>query len=195
MALGRRSRRNISAAWIVASAVAAATFVKVFIGDLILVRGVSMSPTIRPDSVALVSRCAYGIRLPFSSGYLARWAEPAPGEIVLVGLLAEGPRRAVKRVFEAGPAYMRAEAGVLSGRGGSVALGPVSSARLAGSTYVPAGRAFLVGDNGGESFDSRDYGSVPIETILGKVLLYSGGPARATEKTDNPKDAADDVDR
>jgi hypothetical protein len=83
----------------------------------------------------------------------------------------------VKRVFELGPAYMKTEAGILSGRGGSIKLELTSSTRLAGYSFLPAGRAFIVGDNGRQSFDSRNYGSVPIEKILGKVLVYSRGPS------------------
>jgi len=187
--------RRISATRIVAAAAAAALLVKLFALDLVVVRGVSMSPTIRPGTVALVARCAYGLRSPLSGGYLLRWADPLPGDIVLVDPTANGSRRAIKRVFELGPAYMRAEAGTLSGRGGTVTLGSGSSSALAGSPYVGAGRAFVVGDNQGQSLDSRDYGSVPIEKIAGKVLLYAGGRPGPVEKTEHSKDAADDVDR
>ena len=140
------------------------------------------------------AQCAVGIRSPLAGRYALRWAEPRPGDIVLVDPAPAGSRRAIKRVFETGPAFMRAESGILAARGGSVPLGPFSSSKLAGTTYVPAGRAFLTGDNGGSSFDSRDYGSVPIETIAGKVLLYSGGLPRSASKTIDLKDAADDVD-
>lgn len=190
-AIGRR----IYAPGIVAAALAAALVLKLFALDLVIVRGVSMSPTIRSGTVALVARCAYGLRSPFSGDYVVRWAEPAPGDVVLVDPTANGSRRAVKRVFELGPAYMKAEAGTLSGRGGTVSLGAGPSAALAGAPYVGAGRAFVVGDNQGQSLDSRDYGSVPIEKIVGKVLLYVGGRPGPVEKTEYSKDAADDVDR
>ena len=185
----------MSASRIVVVAVAIAMLVKLFALDLVIVRGVSMSPAIRPGTVALVARFAYGIRSPFSGAYVLRWAEPSPGDIVLVAPTANGSRRAVKRVFELGPAYMKAEAGTLRGRGGTVSLGDSASSALAGSPYVSAGRAFVVGDNQERSLDSRDYGSVPIEKIVGKVLLYAGGRSGPVKKTEYSKDAADDVDR
>ena len=169
MAIRRKKTGAISAARVVIIAVVAASILKMFVIDLVIVRGESMSPTIGTGTVALVARCAFGIRSPLSGRYALRWAEPLPGDIVLVDPAPAGSRRAIKRVFETGPAFMRAESGILAARGGSVPLGPFSSSKLAGTTYVPAGRAFLTGDNGGSSFDSRDYGSVPIETIAGKV--------------------------
>jgi len=142
-----------------------------------------MSPTIETSTVALVALCAYGIRFPFSGTWVLRWAEPEPGDIVLVAPVDRDARRVVKRVFELGPAYLKTEAGVLSGRGGFVRLEPSSSTRLAGFSFVPAGRVFIVGDNGSQSFDSRNYGSVPIEKILGKVLFYSGGLSGSAMKS------------
>ena len=39
-------------------------------------------------------------------------------------------------------------------------------------TYtVPEGTVFLLGDNRGNSVDSRDYGPVPVDALLGRVLL------------------------
>jgi len=184
MANRRPLNRSLYVSRIVLAAVAAACLVKAFALDLVIIRGDSMSPTIGAGTVALVARSAYGIRLPFSGSYAVRWAEPVPGDIVLVAPAANVSRRAVKRIFETGPAYLKAEAGMLSGRGGTVQLGRSSSARLAGSSYIAAGRVFIVGDNGALSFDSRDYGSVPIETIVGKVLLYAGGPCCPVSKTE-----------
>jgi signal peptidase I len=169
--------RRIRVPRIVVTAIAVAILIKTFGIDLVIIRGDSMSPTIGAGTVALVVRCAYGIRLPVSGTWAVRWAEPEPGDIVLASPDDRGSRRVVKRVFELGPAYMKTEAGILSGRGGSIKLELTSSTRLAGYSFLPAGRAFIVGDNGRQSFDSRNYGSVPIEKILGKVLVYSRGPS------------------
>jgi len=143
--------------------------------DLVVVGGVSMLPTAAPGTIGLVARCAYGVVLP--GGYLVRWSDPEPGDVVLLAS-TEGAN-AVKRVFETGPAYLGASAGVLSGRGGVVQLYGAALSRLAGSVYVPAGSVFVVGDNRAESFDSRDYGPVPIEKVRGKVLFFWRNPSRS----------------
>jgi len=188
-------KRRINVPRIVVTAIAAAIFIKTFALDLVIVRGDSMIPTIGTSTVALVARCAYGVRFPVSGTWGIRWAEPMPGDIVLVAPVDRTSRRVIKRVFELGPAYLKAESGMLSGRGGSVKLEPASSTRLAGFSFLPAGRVFLVGDNGSQSFDSRNYGSVPIEKILGKVLIYSGGISDSAVKSHESKDAVADVDR
>ncbi len=43
---------------------------------------------------------------------------------------------------------------------------------------VDAGAVFLLGDNREESLDSRDYGPVPIESIMGRVILFEAGGGR-----------------
>lgn len=169
-------RRRLSASRIVLAALALAILVRTFFLDIVIVRGESMLPTLRPNTVLLVLRCAYGLRLPVGGAYALSWAAPEPGDLVVVDAGRAGTRRVVKRVFEVGPAFLRSEAGFLSARGGVVPAAP--GARLAGSTFLEAGRAFVVGDNADESVDSRSYGPVPIEAIVGKVLLYGRGAAR-----------------
>ncbi len=39
-----------------------------------------------------------------------------------------------------------------------------------GLMEVPAGRVFVLGDNRAVSIDSRDFGAVPVESIIGSVL-------------------------
>lgn len=180
-------RKRISAIRSVLAALAVASIGRLFIVDLVVVRGDSMTPTIVRDTVAVLWRCAYGLRSPATGRYLVRWAEPGPGDIVVIAPGGYGgggvPRLAVKRVFEVGPAYITERGGLLYARGGTApTLPPVGPGEVADAAprFLPAGRAFLVGDNGPGSLDSRTYGAVPIETIQGKVILYRGGVSRRT---------------
>ena len=52
-----------------------AALVRIFIFDLFLVEGSSMEPAFKDGSVILLNRAAYGLELPFSEGYLARWGK------------------------------------------------------------------------------------------------------------------------
>jgi signal peptidase I len=46
-------------------------------------------------------------------------------------------------------------------------------------TYtVPDGKVFLLGDNRGNSVDSRDYGAVPVGDLLGRVIVRVWPPVR-----------------
>jgi signal peptidase I len=191
----RRNAKRVSPLRIVVAAVFIALIFKTFMLDLVIVRGDSMVPTIVPGTLALVCRSAYGIRLPFVGTYIIRWSNPFPGEIVLAEPVAGSNRRAVKRIFEVGPAYLLAEAGVLTGRGGSLPLNGAALTRLSGSTFIATGRIFLVGDNDSISYDSRDYGPVPIEKIVGKVLLCSKGRIAPRSAGEPSRKTVDDVSR
>jgi signal peptidase I len=111
-----------------------ALILKAFVFDFMIAEGQSMTPAIPSGSVLLVSRLAYGLRLPWTDRYLVRWAEPHVGEVI-VFYTPQGST-AVKRCA------------VLTGRDTFIALG----------------------DNGAASLDSRSYGPVSFDHIIGKVL-------------------------
>jgi signal peptidase I len=54
-------------------------------------------------------------------------------------------------------------------------------------TYsVPEGTVFLLGDNRGNSIDSRDYGPVPVEDLLGRVIVRLWPVVRPDEPAPSP---------
>jgi signal peptidase I len=109
-----------------------ALVLKLFFFDFILAEGRSMSPAIETGRLLLVNKISYGFQLPFGLGYLARWAEPAAGDVVV--FWTPYGNLAVKRCAGGG-----------------------------GGTFV------AVGDNHDHSFDSRAYGPVSTDCIVGKV--------------------------
>jgi len=167
-----QGRRRLSVPGILATALVLALGIRLFVIDLVIVSGDSMEPSVSTGTIVLVLHCAYGIRRPFGDGYMVRWRDPVPGEVVLMEPAGQDMRRRVKRVFETGPAFLNTVAEVMFGRGGWIPLAPANAIRYAGSTYLQPGFVFLVGDNQSQSFDSRQYGPVPIEMIGGMVLLY-----------------------
>ena len=87
----------------------------------------------------------------------------------------EGRELAVKRVVALGGQTVALEDGVLQIDGipqpepeldhrgvDSVYFGPVT---------VPVGSVFVMGDNRGESIDSRAYGAIPVDDLVGRVTL------------------------
>lgn len=61
----------------------------------------SMEPTILPGDRIAVNKLAYGLRVPLTEWWLARWGTPSPGEVVVLHSPKDGVRL-VKRLI-AGP--------------------------------------------------------------------------------------------
>ncbi|MDR2393730.1 MAG: signal peptidase I [Treponema sp.] len=112
-----------------------ALLLKLFVFDFMITEGQSMVPAIKPGSVLVVNKLAYGLRFPWSEVYLVWWAVPKQGDVVVFYT----PYR------------------------------EIAVKRYAG---LAENHAFLaLGDNRRQSYDSRAYGPIPLNNILGKVLL------------------------
>jgi signal peptidase I len=107
------------------------------------VAGGSMYPALRDGDVILTNKLAFGLRLPGTDAWLLRWSEPRRGDVVVFSSPVDG-KRLVKRV-----------AGV--------------PGDALGKSSVPPGHYFVMGD-GANSLDSRVFGCVPRECILGRVV-------------------------
>lgn len=73
------------------------TAAKSALADINYVPSGSMQPTILPGDVVVIDKLAYDLRVPFTFARLARWADPARGDIV-VCFSPEDGTRLVKRI-------------------------------------------------------------------------------------------------
>lgn len=73
------------------------TAAKSALADINYVPSGSMQPTILCGDVVFINKLAYDLRVPFTTARLARWAEPARGDIVVCFAPDDGTRL-VKRV-------------------------------------------------------------------------------------------------
>jgi signal peptidase I len=121
----------------------AAVLMKFFLFDFLIADGRSMQPAIRNGAVLVINRLAYGFRLPGTEKYLLRWSLPKTGDVV-VFVTPQGSV-AVKRCVE---------------------LPDPSAVSKPG---IPP-RFIALGDNSLDSYDSRSYGPVPADRIMGKVI-------------------------
>jgi signal peptidase I len=158
----------------------------------------SMKPTIVEGDYIFVDKLAYDLKVPFTSQVLLHWGGPRRGDIVVFTPPGE-TERYVKRVvgvpgdrlelrdnqlfvngeparYEPLNAPPQAQANdwlgreVVAGRGHPILLspdrpGPDSFEPMT----VPAGHYFLMGDNRDDSKDSRFFGPVARERIVGRV--------------------------
>ncbi|MCL2878625.1 MAG: signal peptidase I [Treponema sp.] len=76
-------------------ALAAGILIKLFVFDLMITDGRSMSPTIQSGKIIIINRLQYGLRIPGQKHYLIRWSHPKPGEVVV--FYAPGGESVIKR--------------------------------------------------------------------------------------------------
>jgi signal peptidase I len=122
----------------------------------------SMSPTLETGDQLLVDKLT------------DRWRAPAVGDIV-VYRDPVGERLVVKRVVAVGGQSVALEDGELV-VDSVVRHEPQVDVSRIDSTYfgpvtVPPGAVFVLGDNRAESIDSRTYGTIPVDDLLGRVVL------------------------
>ncbi|MDR0721759.1 MAG: signal peptidase I [Treponema sp.] len=67
----------------IGGALCIALLLKLFLFDFMITEGQSMVPAIKPGSILVVNKLAYGLRLPWSEDYLLWWAMPEPGDVVV----------------------------------------------------------------------------------------------------------------
>ncbi len=122
----------------------------------------SMSPTLDTGDQVLVDKLT------------GRWRAPAVGDVV-VYRDPVGERLVVKRVVALAGQTVGIEDGELV-VDSTVRHEPQVDVSRIDSTYfgpvtVPPGAVFVLGDNRAESIDSRTYGPIPVDDLVGRVVL------------------------
>ncbi len=147
---------------------------KVFVVDFFVVSGVSMESAVRDKSIVAVNKAAYGLLNPATRKFFLSWAKPKKGDIVFFDL---NGRTIVKRCAAVEGTPLSYSNETLAGGGFWLSFGgekiPLNEGqyqRMKSSGKVPAGTILAVGDNYEKSFDSRNYGFVPVECGLGKAF-------------------------
>ena len=141
---------------------------RLYVVESAIVDGGSMRPTLRSGDYVLVYKLAYAsTRLP-ERGEIVTFTSPIePGDIL------------VKRVVGLPGDYVQyvnswvLVNGVAMGR-----MAPAPGWRDERPEYVPPGHVYVLGDNRGNSEDSRDWGPVSAAALRGRALLVYLPPGR-----------------
>jgi signal peptidase I len=137
--------------------------------SFMVIDGVSMDPTLRSGEIVLVLRLGYGLRL--GGAYLLRWAEPKREDLVAFRNPSSG-RQVVKRCVGVGgdPLFLEGSSSLrVADRVFGLTTG--QDFHFLSAQSVPKRCFFMVGDNPSQSLDSREYGPVAIDSVLGRVVV------------------------
>ena len=154
----------------------------------------SMQPTVEVGDRVLVSKAAYGLRVPFTGLEVVRRHEPARGDVVVLASPDDGATL-LKRIVAVPGDRVEVRRGrlVLDGElvpvvGGAGELEELLGDRPhplridrgggpdLGTTVLGPDRYLVVGDNRGNSRDGRSFGSVRRSAIKGRVFgIYLRG--------------------
>ncbi|MDR3074333.1 MAG: signal peptidase I [Deltaproteobacteria bacterium] len=140
----------------------------------------SMLETLQVGDYLLVTRFNYAVKLPFTNKELFRTGAPEHGDIVVFEYPKDPSQDYIKRVIGVpGDTIEIRDKKIF--RNGSLIREPyvrISKpwANIPGTDSmdkitVPEDRYFVMGDNRDESLDSRSWGFVPRENILGKAWI------------------------
>lgn len=149
----------------------------------------SMIPTLMEGDRVVVSKISFGLRAPFTSFWLFRWSSPKRGDIVVFSAPTDGTTF-IKRVVGVPGDVVAVRNGTViingtrmkineDGEGKFVEdLGGVKHRVMLnsmggpdfGPAEVPDGHYFMLGDNRGNSQDSRFWGFLSEDLLLGYAL-------------------------
>jgi signal peptidase I len=181
----RRKNKSIFREYFEAICVAIilALFIRTFVVQAFKIPSGSMLPTLLIGDHLLVNKFIYGIRVPFTGKILVPIKDPKHGDVVVfrfpkdrsidyikrvVGTPGDTVEIKAKKVFINGKPINDAHANVSS----SAVLNAKASPRdNFGPILVPADRIFVMGDNRDNSYDSRFWGFVDQQDVLGKAFI------------------------
>lgn len=133
----------------------------------IRVDGASMEPTLVSGEYVIVSRLSY------------RLGNPQRGDIIVFHFPRDPKEEYIKRVIglPGDEVEVRNGSVFVNGQGTDESYLKVKT-NYTGRWTVPAGQLFVLGDNRNNSSDSHDWGTVPMDYVVGKaVLVYWPPPA------------------
>ena len=182
---GRKRKKKGWRAGLLSGAAAAGLILlaRLFLVQAIAVPSRSMENTLLVGDYLLVDRFTYGARLPFSHSRLPGLRDPRPGEVIAFDSPVDPARIYVKRCIAVGGQLVeiRNKAVYVDGsRMPDPTFSKYLDARVLpaeesprdnyGPERVPEGRFFVLGDNRDNSRDSRHWGTISRDRIVGRVL-------------------------
>ncbi|HTZ11044.1 MAG TPA: signal peptidase I [Candidatus Margulisiibacteriota bacterium] len=147
----------------------------------------SMRPTLVEGDVILVNKLSYGAKVPFTQLRLPGFEKLKRGDVVVFIYPEDKNKDFIKRLIGLPGETLEIKNGTIYINDKPL-LDPVFNQRYyynrgdfaqeEQKITVPKGQYFFLGDNSASSKDSRYWGFVPWQNILGKALLIYWPPQR-----------------
>ncbi|MDD5661856.1 MAG: signal peptidase I [Candidatus Omnitrophica bacterium] len=147
----------------------------------------SMRPTLLEGDLILVNKFIYGAKVPFTHLRLPALRQPKRGDVVVFIYPEDKNKDFIKRLVALPGETVEIKSGTIYVDSRPL-LEPVFNnryyynrgnfAKEYEKVVVPQGSYFVLGDNSGSSRDSRYWGFVPVDNILGEAVLIYWPPLR-----------------
>ncbi len=135
----------------------------------------SMEPTIMTGDRICANKLAYGLRVPLTFTWIARWGHPEPGEIIIVHSPVEGNARLVKRVIGKPGDVIEMKNNVLMRNGKPLDVRKASDQEQAGIDKKLMGDFYIENINGVEHLKMLD------PKVQSPQIIRSFGPITVPE--------------
>jgi signal peptidase I len=157
-----------------------ALLIRTFIVQPFKIPSSSMFPTLKPGDRIFVSKFIYGAKIPFTDIRLPKVRNPEAGDIVVFLSPIEKKKFLIKRYIAGSGDNVEIKDGKILVNGEMLQEAPFNKfVYFNRGDYgeeeqiitVPENSFFVMGDNSANSLDSRYWGFVPDEKIVGKAFV------------------------
>jgi signal peptidase I len=155
-----------------------ALFVRAFVVQAFKIPSESMKPTLLVGDHLLVNKFIYGIRIPLTDKKILQFNEPQRGDVIVFIYPKDESKDFIKRVIglpgdtvEIRDRKIYINDTLIEDPWGFFNEWNLSARDNYGPNVVPPDSLFVMGDNRNNSDDSRSWGFVPLNNVLGKAFI------------------------
>ena len=163
-------------------AILIALVIRTFIVQAFDIPSGSMEPTLVPGDYILVNKFIYGVRLPYMNTPLLTYNEPKRGDIIVFIYPKDPSKDFIKRVIGMPGETVQVINGKIYIDNSPIddpwgyfdktePPGFIATVENFGPVTVPENSLFVMGDNRNNSEDSRFWGALPLNDVVGKAFI------------------------
>jgi len=167
----------------IVTALLLALVIRAFVVQAFKIPTGSMKPTLLVGDHILVNKFIYGVRIPFTDRKVLAIKTPSRQDIVVFKYPEDPERDFIKRIVAVGGDVIEGRNKVIYVNGEPLddpyAVHTDSEVKPRGHEprdnfgpiTVPPGKYFMMGDNRDQSYDSRYWGFVDFQSLVGKAMI------------------------